>query len=102
MGKADIKVDHSTLGNILNFKAVYNRKLDILTMQPDNPPPAVAVDWNGEFWLLVNPVNGEVVGVEIEDFKAVFLKKHPEFLKDESRYNKPLVDHIHQLQDCFA
>ena len=33
---------------------------------------------DGEFWLRADPETGEVCGVEIEDFEAVYLKKHPE------------------------
>jgi hypothetical protein len=102
MGKKDIKIDRSTFDNMLKFKTEYNEKLDILTMQPDNPPPAVAVDCDGEYWLMVNPVNGAVVGVEIEDFKSVFLKNHPDFRKDQNRYIRPIVEHIAQLQGSFA
>jgi hypothetical protein len=102
MGKRDIKIDRNTLDNILKFKTEYNKNLDILIMQPDNAPPAIAIDCDGEYWLLVNPLNGEIVGVEIEDFKAKFLKRHPEFIKDEGRYVRPMVDHIEHLEHCFA
>jgi len=42
------------------------------------PRPAVSIDCDGEFWIRVDPSTGEIVGLEIEDFESVFLKKHPE------------------------
>ena len=38
-------------------------------------PQLIAME---KFGLGVDPENGEVVGLEIDDFEAIFLKRHPE------------------------
>src|SRR4030042_4280985 len=74
-------VDLSTLDNIKHFKMIYHEREDALFIRPDKARPATSVDWNGEIWIRVDPNNGEIVGFEIDDFEAVFLKKHPELAK---------------------
>ena len=58
----------------------YDRKRDVLYIckVSAEDKPAVSVDVSGEFWLRVDPETSEIVGIEIEDFKAIFLEKHPE------------------------
>jgi uncharacterized protein YuzE len=57
---------------------VYHSKEDTLFLRPDKPRPATSFDLNGEVWVRIDPENGEIVGLEIEDFESFFLKKHPE------------------------
>ncbi len=71
-------IDMSTLSNVKDFGLRYQEKEDTLFIRPDKPRPAVSFDWNGEFWLRFDPKTGEIVGIEINDFESVFLKKHPE------------------------
>ena len=83
------QIDYSTMDNIKNFTPVYHEDEDTFFLRPEKPHSATSVDWDGEFWIRVDPANGEVVGLEIEDFEAVFLKKYPE-LASAWKEAKPL------------
>lgn len=72
------KIAFETLKKLETFLPVYRNREDILFLRPEQPRPAVSFDWNGEVWLRVDPATGEFVGLEIENFESVFLKKHPE------------------------
>ena len=74
----NVGVDLSTLPRLKTFGLVYHGRQDTLFVQPDEPREATSIDLNGEMWLRVDVRTREVVGLEIEDFEAVFLKKHPE------------------------
>ncbi len=74
----NVQMDFSTMDNIKHFAPVYYGNEDILFLRPDKPRPATSIDCNGEIWIRVDPENGEVVGLEIDDFEATFLKRHPE------------------------
>lgn len=79
--KLDIpKIDFSTLtpDRIKAFRLVYHDGEDVLFLRPDTPRPATSFDLEGEMWIRVDPETGEIVGLEIEDFEAIFLRKHPE------------------------
>jgi len=71
-------IDLKTLSNIKDFGIVYHKDIDTLFFRGAERRPAASIDWNGEIWIRIDPISGEVVGMEIEDFEAVFLKKHPE------------------------
>jgi len=58
-----------------NIEVSYNAKRDILLLQLKNPSSAIAVDYDGMFWIRVNPESGQVVGIEIEGYRKVFLKR---------------------------
>lgn len=74
------KIDFSTLtlDRIRTFQLVYHDDEDVLFLQPDTPRPATSFDLEGKVWVRVDPETGEVVGLEIEDYEAVFLKRYPE------------------------
>ena len=102
MGKTMIKmdnpeVDFTTLRNLMSFKPVYHKREDTFFIIPSKPQPATSIDWNGELWIRVNPESGEVVGLEIEDFESVFLKKHPEIANVWADF-KPLC--LKDLKKC--
>jgi uncharacterized protein YuzE len=61
----------------------YDRKRDTLYIcQKDAVDrPARSFDVDGEFWLRLDSETNEVVGIEIEDFKSIFLQKHPELAR---------------------
>jgi hypothetical protein len=89
--------------NIRHFKVEYNKRLDILTLQSDEQVPAVSYDCNGLFWLRVVPDTGEIIGVEIEDFERVFLKKFQEFHKSQRNRPESYVAPIsREVEACFA
>ena len=78
---SSISLNYSTIGNIRRFTVVYHDDEDTLFLHPDTPRAATSYDWDGEIWLRVDPTNGELVGLEIDDFEAVFVQKHPEIAR---------------------
>ena len=72
------RIDFNTLDRIKAFHLVYHDAEDVLFLQPDTPRPATSFDVEGEVWIRFDPETGEIVGLEIEDFEAIFLRKHPE------------------------
>jgi hypothetical protein len=71
----DIKLE--TVNNLKNLIPSYDKKFDVFYISPIKSIPAVSVDWNGEMWLRVAS-NGDIVGLEVENFEKVFLAKYPE------------------------
>jgi len=96
-----IPINWETRGNILKFEVEYNEKRDLFFAYSTEERDAVSVDCHGEFWLRIDPQNGEILGIEIEDFKKIFLKKHPDICKGKSSYIRPIADFI-QLEKCPA
>lgn len=74
----NITVDYSTIKNILDFVPVYHADEDTFFLRSERPEPAVSLDWDGDIWLRIKPDSGEIVGMEVEDFESVFLRKYPE------------------------
>ena len=72
------KIDFNTLDRVKKFYPVYHDDEDVLFLRPDTPRPAMSFDFEGEIWIRFDPETGEIVGLEIDDFEAIFLKKHPE------------------------
>jgi hypothetical protein len=95
------QIDWKTWRNILDFKAEYNKKRDIFFAYSTEERDAVSIDCNGEFWVRIDPENGEILGIEIEDFKKVFLKKHPEIIQGKTSYIRPIADLI-QTERCLT
>jgi hypothetical protein len=60
------------------FICSYHLKEDTLFLHSDPPRPATSFDWDGNFWIRFDPETREVVGIEIENFESVFIKKYPE------------------------
>lgn len=73
----NINIDFGTIENLKKLLPSYDKKFDTFFVLPLKPVPAVSVDWDGEFWVRVRS-NGEIVGIEVENFERVFLVKHPE------------------------
>ena len=61
-----------------NFRMVYDKRHDTLFIRGAVPRPATSVDLDGEIWLRMDPLTGEILGFEIEDFVRVFLARHPD------------------------
>jgi len=70
-----------TLDKIKTFELVYHDNEDVLFLRPNTPRPATSFDLEGEIWIRFDPEAGEIVGLEIDDFEAIFLKKHPELAR---------------------
>jgi hypothetical protein len=58
----------------------YDKKADIFCFRDSDAQDWVANDCDGEFFVLTDPKNGDVIGILVEDFERIFLKKHPELL----------------------
>ena len=103
MGEKSIKykINWETVSNIVDFDVEYNEEDDILYMQSRKQLPAVSVDCDGEFWCRINPETGEILGIEIEDFQRVYLRNHPELLKEMTADVRPIAKSI-QVASCPA
>jgi hypothetical protein len=75
----DIRLNQ--LSKMTNIECAYYRKEDTLYIRSGAPRPAVSLDLDGEIWLRFDPDTGDIVGLEIDDFESIFLKKHPEISK---------------------
>ena len=71
-------IDFTTLGNVRDFELVYYDSEDTLFIRPPKARPGTSLDWEGELWLRIDLETHEIVGLEIEDFESVFLKKYPD------------------------
>jgi hypothetical protein len=85
------QIDLNSVKDLKNLKCIYHKKEDTLFIRPEKPLPATSVDWEGELWIRVDINTGKIVGLEIDDFESIFLKKHPEIAKVWEGY-KPLCD----------
>ena len=73
----NFNIDFKSLENLSTFVPMYHKENDTFFIRPEQPLPAVSFDWNGELWIRVDST-GKIVGLEVENFESVFLKKHPE------------------------
>ncbi len=85
----DFKIDFNTINNLTNCVPVYHAEEDTFFLRPQEPSLATSFDWDGDVWLRVDPETGEIVGIEIDDFESVFLKKYPQ-LEKAWKETKPL------------
>jgi hypothetical protein len=74
----DLVPDFETVGNLKDCHLIYHDAGDTLFVRSESPSPATSFDLNGEVWIRILPESGEIVGLEIDDFESVFLKKYPE------------------------
>lgn len=73
MGKR-CKIDADSLErNFAAFDISYDEGGDILTLSLPGSPPSVPVECGGLFWIKVDPSNGNIMGIEIEHYRAEFL-----------------------------
>jgi len=63
----------------------YDSDIDTLYIWFGENRPAVSIDCDGDFWIRRDTHTGEIIGIEIEDFKAHFLKKFVDTLKERRR-----------------
>lgn len=75
------KMTRKTLDTLKKLSLRYNPDEDVLYLKDDGNIPAVSHDWNGEIWIRFEPVSRKIIGLEIEDFESVFVRKHPEVAK---------------------
>lgn len=95
----NLTVDWDTIGNILKYAVNYDKDTDILFIHTEEDRPAISIDCDGDYWIRIDPDSGEILGIEIENFKSVFLKKHPELLEEQTAYVRPIADLI-QVEKC--
>jgi len=75
------EINFHTLDNIKNMLPYYNQSQDIFYLTDEKPRPATSYDMDGLFWLRIDIETGEIVGLQIDNFESVFIKKHPELNK---------------------
>jgi len=63
----------------------YDKYSDTLFIWFGENRPAISADCDGDFWIRKDPQTKEIIGIEIEDFKAHFLKKFVDTLKERRR-----------------
>lgn len=69
------------------WHARYDKKRDTFFVHAGRPRPATSVELFDGLWLRMDPRTGEVYGFEIEDFRQVFLVRHPEFAPAWKQWN---------------
>ena len=75
------QINLKSIENLKTFEIVYDEDEDVFFARPHMPRPATSLDWEGEIWVRMDVNTGEIVGLEIDDFENVFLKKHPNLAK---------------------
>ena len=88
----NLVLDRETMDRMRSFSCVYHSSEDTLFFRPDNPQPATSFDWNGDLWFRIDPETNELVGLEIENFESIFLKKYPELSPTWKEF-KPFCTH---------
>ena len=73
--------NEKSIQNLKSTTAVYNSDEDTFFIRPEIPRPAVSYDFGGELWIRYDPTTKEIIGIEIENFESIFLKKYPEVAK---------------------
>ena len=94
---ADINWD--TLENVLHFDVNYDKTSDTLFVQSKEDRPAISIDCDGAYWIRIDPQTGEILGIEIENFKKLFIKKHAKAFNKIDTYARPVADII-QMEKC--
>jgi len=75
-----MQIDFSTmtLDRMKTFQLVYHDDEDVLFIRSEPAQAATSFDLEGDIWIRFAPETGEIVGLEIEDFEGIFLKKYPQ------------------------
>lgn len=84
----EIKFD--TMENLQFYKPVYRKDIDVFYLRSEPSHPATSYDIGGLLWLRIDINTGDIVGIQIDDFEAVFLKKYPN-LANAWKEAKPLI-----------
>lgn len=92
MIESNLQLDWKSLTNLMSGTTIYHADEDTFFLRQKEPQPATSFDWDGELWIRYNPQTGEIVGIEIENFEQIFIKKHPEIAKVWKDF-KPLCLH---------
>jgi uncharacterized protein YuzE len=86
------EIKFSTLEALQAYTPKYNKDADIFYLKSESNHPATSFDLNGLLWLRVDINTGDIVGIQIDDFESVFLKKYPELAK-VWKESKPMYVH---------
>jgi hypothetical protein len=77
------------LSELTDVLVRYDRGSDTFIVRLSAVSGWVADDVNGEYFVLRNPETGDVVGFLVEDFRRVFLKRHPDIAKTWNEAHAP-------------
>lgn len=75
------EIRYKTLENLKSYKPLYRKDIDAFYLRSEPNRPATSYDINGILWLRIDIETGDIVGIQIDDFESVFLKKFPEVAK---------------------
>jgi len=92
------QIDFNTLNNLQQLTPSYHPDYDTFYLRHETPRPATSYDLEGLVWLRVDVESGEIVGLQIDDFESVFLKKYPE-MAEAWQEVKPLCTR-HKPKKC--
>ena len=82
MNKVDFpEIKFNTVENLQTYKLVYRKDMDVCYLRSEPNQPATSYDLNGLVWLRIDIATGDIVGIQIDDFESVFLKKYPKLAK---------------------
>jgi len=82
MNKVDFpEIKFNTVENSQTYKPVYRKDMDVFYLRLEPNRPATSYDLNGLVWLRIDIATGDIVGIQIDDFESVFLKKYPKLAK---------------------
>jgi uncharacterized protein YuzE len=89
-----------TGGNLL--REHYDAETDTLFFRL-NEALTTAKHLDEEMWLLIDPTTGRVVGLMVEDFKRIFLKRHPDLEVAYANAHPPRMRRVSQsVADAFV
>lgn len=83
-------------------RANYDAETDTLFFRISDRP-AVARHLDEEMWLLVDAENEHTLGIFVEDFERVFLKRHPELALAWKNAHPPVLQRMSRsMKDGFV
>jgi hypothetical protein len=75
------EIKFNTIENLRDYKPIYRKDIDVFYLRSEPNRPATSYDLSGLIWLRIDIETGDIVGVQIDDFESVFLKKYPKLAK---------------------
>jgi hypothetical protein len=82
MNKVDFpEIKFNTIENLQTYEPVYRKDMDVFYLRSEPNQPATSYDLDGLVWLRIDIATGDIVGIQIDDFESVFLKKYPKLAK---------------------
>ena len=87
----------NTLDNLKSYTPKYHKDTDVFYLKSASYEPATSYDLDGLIWLRINIDTGDIVGIQIDDFESVFLKKYPKLAK---AWKEAKSLHVRKVTQC--